>query len=169
MWPYYLALALTSLCLWLLLISSNRTANPISNTSIELNIVAAQNSQKNASALAKSAKRKIHIPKFMLDLYEERKRDGGYPFNFSKPDIVRSVIPKNGGLSKFSSSAKNHKNNIFLGTLPNNNVLESFEENHLLIFDVPSSGDDETFLSAELRILTLINVAAGLNGKPRSL
>ncbi|KAF2884916.1 hypothetical protein ILUMI_21250 [Ignelater luminosus] len=43
------------------------------------------------------------------------------------------------------------------GTLQMKDILHSFEENHLLVFDIPSSNEDETFFDAELRILTIVN------------
>ncbi|KAF5306285.1 hypothetical protein FQA39_LY08983 [Lamprigera yunnana] len=125
---------------------TSRKSNLINNTSIEFNFInpkGASQEQKSKETIkneeidAKANRKRIHIPKIMLELYEERKREE-YGLNFSKADIVRSVIPKNAGTLK-------------------NKILQTFEENHLLVFDVPPLHKDETFLGAELRIFTLIN------------
>ncbi|KAF5289324.1 hypothetical protein FQR65_LT11888 [Abscondita terminalis] len=146
MWHCGLIAVFFATFLCLLTIVSYRKSDLINNTSIEFNFINTNKIDLNDNKLSDLVdedkesnlkRKKIHIPKIMLELYEERKREE-FGFNFSKPDIVRSVIPKNAGTLK-------------------NQIFETFEENHLLIFDVPPLHKDETFLGAELRILTLIN------------
>lgn len=36
--------------------------------------------------------------------------------------------------------------------------MQSFGDNHLLIFDVPSANEDEELLNAELRVLTIVEI-----------
>lgn len=43
---------------------------------------------------------KHHIPKVMLELYENRKSFG----NFSRADVVRSLIPKIAGEQEYTTS-----------------------------------------------------------------
>lgn len=47
--------------------------------------------------------------------------------------------------------------NNFLDILDGYKQFDQYQDNHLLIFDVPSSSDDEIFLSAEIKILTLVD------------
>ncbi|XP_031355049.1 bone morphogenetic protein 10-like [Photinus pyralis] len=122
--------------------------NFVNNTSIELKFINSKEILNESRLPIKASrgeerkvnKKRIHIPKIMLELYEERNRNE-YGLNFSKPDIVRSVIPKNAGTLK-------------------NKILQSVEENHVLIFDVPPLHRDEEFLGAELRVFTLLNNTA---------
>ncbi|KAK4873766.1 hypothetical protein RN001_013126 [Aquatica leii] len=145
MWYCGVVTVVFAIFLCLLTIVSYRKSSLINNTSIEFNFINSKEvlNEAKLSALEndkelKANRKRIHVPKIMLELYEERKREEFGFLNFSKPDIVRSVIPKNAGTLK-------------------NSIFETFEENHLLVFDVPPLHKDETFLGAELRILTLIN------------
>lgn len=105
MWYSVLISIITTLCLCLIIVNLHKRTHLIANTSIEFNFIGTKQFEKqdNFSEIliddgkgGKSSKRRIHIPKFMLDLYEAGKRED-YRMNVSKPDIVRSVIPKNGG------------------------------------------------------------------------
>nr|CAH7756994.1 unnamed protein product [Callosobruchus chinensis] len=77
----------------------------------------------------------------MLELYEKN-RVGNATRN--SPDIVKSLIP------------------IHAGPFVQNEVVENLSDRHLLIFDLPTSNEDEKFVSAELKILTLIDSTAYL-------
>ncbi|XP_056634141.1 bone morphogenetic protein 10-like [Diorhabda sublineata] len=74
----------------------------------------------------------------MLELYEKNKM--GNISGMKRPDIVRSLIPTHAE------------------PIEGNEILEHISENHLLIFNIPSSPEDEQFLSAELKILTLLDI-----------
>lgn len=50
-----------------------------------------------------------------------------------------------------------------LGPIYGNEVLEELSDNHLLIFNLPTSNEDEKFIGAELKILTLLDVNAESN------
>ncbi|RZC38192.1 bone morphogenetic protein 10 [Asbolus verrucosus] len=118
----------------------------VSNTSIQFNIKTDKNTMANYNLFSKPSKRngsgvqknktKYHVPKFMLELYEKNKVERN---NRSSPDVVRSLIPKHAGAF-------------------NNEVVEELSDNHLLIFDLPNSGEEEKFVSAELKILTLVEI-----------
>ncbi|CAH1116283.1 unnamed protein product [Phaedon cochleariae] len=75
----------------------------------------------------------------MLELYENNKMGGEID---ERPDVVRSLIP--------THEEPFHDNEIF----------ENLSENHLLIFDIPSLTEDETFVNAKLKILTLLDIEA---------
>lgn len=49
---------------------------------------------------------------------------------------------------------KNHISDVIDGYFKQ---FDDYQDNHLLIFDVPNESDDEIFLRAELKILTLID------------
>lgn len=36
--------------------------------------------------------------------------------------------------------------------------MQSFGDNHLLIFEVPNADDDEKLLNAELKVLTIVEI-----------
>ncbi|EFA09252.1 bone morphogenetic protein 10 [Tribolium castaneum] len=118
------------------------------NTSIQLDINTSTNTlAKIATKIPNRIentvpvnKKKYHVPKFMLELYEQNKvkRD-----NLTRPDVVRSLTPKHAG------------------PIDDNEVLEE-SENHLLIFDLPNVDEEEQFVSAELKILTLVEVKSGV-------
>lgn len=40
------------------------------------------------------------------------------------------------------------------------NKYKDFKDNHLLIFDVPASNEDEEFIGAELKILSILEMDA---------
>lgn len=48
-------------------------------------------------------KKKIHVPKFMLDLYEDGEMNG-YGGSISRADVVRSVIPRSAGIKTLFST-----------------------------------------------------------------
>ncbi|KAJ8943238.1 hypothetical protein NQ318_009929 [Aromia moschata] len=140
------------LCLWLycfFLLKQNSTSNTA--TSIEVNIIDAKrvvtDLKSNANVSAQNGKgvgvfknkKTVHVPKFMLELYEKNK-SGRKPNE--KPDVVRSLIPTHAG------------------PFPTNEVLEQLSDNHLLIFELPTQNEDETFIGAELKILTLLDFNA---------
>lgn len=71
-------------------------------TSIELAIIDRNNYVVKANGTGvfmindkKINRKKIHVPKFMLDLYERSIKSKNV--NYSFPDIVRSVVPKKSG------------------------------------------------------------------------
>ncbi|XP_074032014.1 bone morphogenetic protein 10 [Leptinotarsa decemlineata] len=76
----------------------------------------------------------------MLELYERNKIGGE---SKERPDVVRSLIPTHGGE---------------IETIDNNEVYDEPADCHFLIFDIPTITEDEHFLSAELKILTLLDV-----------
>ncbi|XP_018321766.1 bone morphogenetic protein 10-like [Agrilus planipennis] len=94
-----------------------------------------------------NARQRIHVPKFMLDLYEQYKND--YGRNCTRPDVVRSVVPKQGGSSFLEPT------------------VEDIIENHMLAFDIPAPNKDEELLSAELKILTLVQTPKTIIGVER--
>lgn len=47
---------------------------------------------------------------------------------------------------------------VVLDTFYDGQVMQSFGDNHLLIFEVPSANDDEELLNAELRVLTIVEI-----------
>ncbi|KRT81395.1 hypothetical protein AMK59_5153 [Oryctes borbonicus] len=115
-------------------------------TSIEVNFInknelgSKSNSEDNFTKKNVSGNKiKQHIPRFMLELYENGVK-GGYRDNLNLPDIVRSVIPKNAVIMEYEQKYKDYK------------------DNHLLIFDVPVTNNDEDFVSAELKILSIVDV-----------
>ncbi|XP_072395586.1 bone morphogenetic protein 10-like [Diabrotica undecimpunctata] len=138
-------------CLWIyfLIILRNIFLPP---TSIHLNFIEspgnissviknlAENNPvvKNDSSVKK--RKKIHVPKFMLELYEKNKI--GRTDDGKSPDVVRSLIPTHA--------------EPFQG----NEVIEDPAENHLLIFNIPTADEDEKFVRAELKILTLLSLDA---------
>ncbi|XP_044272345.1 bone morphogenetic protein 10-like [Tribolium madens] len=130
--------------------------NNLANTSIQLNINTNTNTIANIVTKLPNKtdnsvpvnKKKYHVPKFMLELYEQNKvkRD-----NLTSPDVVRSLIPKHSG------------------PINDNEVFEE-SENHLLIFDLPNSDEEEQFVSAELKILTLVGIKSDvISGVERQL
>ncbi|XP_018566329.1 bone morphogenetic protein 10-like [Anoplophora glabripennis] len=138
------------ICLWvyfLILVRESIIAK--SSTSIQLNIIDApgiptkywaKNSTSGDSikgGVVPKKKKLIHVPKFMLELYEKNKIEGNAN---TRPDVVRSVIPTQ------------------TGPIYGNEILEELSDNHLLIFDLPTTNDDEKFIRAELKILTLLDV-----------
>lgn len=107
-------------------------------------------------------KKNFHVPKFMLELYENNRIEGK---KFKPPDVVRSLIPTHAGNNltqrrqKFNTNKNFTIENVvlsFLGPIENNEIFELPSENHILVFDLPSSNKDETFLSAELKIHSLV-------------
>ncbi|ERL88491.1 bone morphogenetic protein 10 [Dendroctonus ponderosae] len=80
-------------------------------------------------------KAKHHVPKFMLELYEKNKSA-----KKREADLVRSLIP---------AQAEN---------LNQEDVVEELSENHLLVFNIPSSAKDEKFMAAEMKVLTRVEV-----------
>nr|CAH7756993.1 unnamed protein product [Callosobruchus chinensis] len=145
----YVSLIFSSLliCLWIYIVINikNRTFPNVS-TSIELNIVGSDRipvtlSNRTSSGGNGKKKKLVHVPKFMLELYEKN-RVGNATRN--SPDIVKSLIP------------------IHAGPFVQNEVVENLSDRHLLIFDLPTSNEDEKFVSAELKILTLIDSTAYL-------
>ncbi|CAH1977986.1 unnamed protein product [Acanthoscelides obtectus] len=139
----YISLIFSSLlvCLWIYILINlkNRAFSNIS-TSIEFNIVGSDRISvklNNKSGGSEARKKKlVHVPKFMLELYEKNKIGNA---TRNAPDIVKSLIPTHAG--------------PFL----QNEIVENPSDNHLLIFDLPTSNRDEKFISAELKILTLID------------
>lgn len=77
---------------------------PTSNAAIQLNIIQggsvisrinlSEIEEKNTENGGGKRKFKHHVPKFMLELYENGRNNGK---NYTKPDIVRSLIPKTAG------------------------------------------------------------------------
>ncbi|XP_050308362.1 bone morphogenetic protein 10-like [Anthonomus grandis grandis] len=119
----------------------------ISNTSIEVNIIDQKSFMSDKTVQKK--KIKYHVPKFMLELYEQNK---GTPKMDLKADLVRSLIP--------SQAEKYHSSEI----------LEELTENHLLIFNLPQSEKDEVLIEAELKILSQVQFDSKLeSGVKRSL
>jgi hypothetical protein len=56
-----------------------------------------------------------------------------------------------------------------LGAISENEVVEE-SDNHLLIFDLPNSDEEEQFVSAELKILTLVEIKSDvISGVERQL
>lgn len=56
-------------------------------------------SVKNASMKVEASKKKtLHVPKFMLELYEKNRIEG---MNEEQPDVVRSLIPSHAGELSF--------------------------------------------------------------------
>ncbi|GJQ88273.1 hypothetical protein Trydic_g19482, partial [Trypoxylus dichotomus] len=116
-------------------------------TSIEVNFFDKDEAGSNTNDLdnnftkknSSGKKIKQHIPRFMLELYQNGVRSG-YKDNVNLPDIVRSVIPKNAVIMEYEQKYKDYK------------------DNHLLIFDVPATNTDEDFISAELKILSIVDV-----------
>lgn len=46
----------------------------------------------------------------------------------------------------------------FVDTFTENEVFETHSKNHLLVFKIPSSDENEKFIRAELKILTLLDI-----------
>lgn len=104
---------------------------------------------------------KHHIPKIMLELYENRKNFD----NFSRADIVRSLIPKMSGRYSRVSAKSYRKFECLL-----DKIEEANAESHVLVFDIPATKNDEEFLNAELRILTIVQANSKLKlGKYRPI
>lgn len=107
-----LALGLCFLILYL-----KKTNNFVPNASLEVNI---NDETEDKRALGNffsfedagnsKVRGRIHVPKFMLDLYENRKRNNCV-LNFSEADVIRSVIPTSAGNNLFLKRA------IFEGNL----------------------------------------------------
>lgn len=100
MWQYVVLVSvLISLWFYIVIITKYNVAQ---KTSIELAIIDRNNYivKTNGSEVfmisdKKISRKKIHVPKFMLDLYEKSIKSKNV--NYSFPDIVRSVVPKKAG------------------------------------------------------------------------
>lgn len=57
--------------------------------------------------------RNVHVPKFMLELYENNKYCN---YNDTVPEVVRSVIPKSAGNLKHKTKKKEKKKNKYKET-----------------------------------------------------
>lgn len=125
---------------------------PPEATRVEVKIFEKEELSSSIQGLDKK-KIKQHVPKFMLELYESSRRNDGNDV----PDVVRSLIPKSTGRVFAKNIIKNIMEFIS-GILCGSEKVEHLGDNHLLIFDLPETGEDETFLEAELRILTLIEL-----------
>ncbi|KAJ8979264.1 hypothetical protein NQ317_012734 [Molorchus minor] len=140
------------ICLWiyiLILLKDTFASKP--STSIELNIIDAKDivnnfntktnsSEYNSKSVGTSRKKKtVHVPKFMLELYEKNKSGRK---SKERPDVVRSLIPTDAG------------------SFPSNEIYEQLSDNHLLVFSLPALNKDEIFIGAELKILTLLDFNA---------
>ncbi|KAJ3658866.1 hypothetical protein Zmor_010583 [Zophobas morio] len=129
--------------------------NNLPHTSIQLNINANRNTISNYNFQTtpkhneqKNKIKKYHVPKFMLELYERNKMKKD---NRTLPDVVRSLIPKHAG------------------PIRENEVVKE-SDNHLLVFDLPNSDEEEEFVGAELRILTLVEIKSDvISGVERQL
>lgn len=92
------------ICLWIYFLILLRNSI-LQSTAVNLNIIDAKNNtaerckEVNSSGLVKDIggfkkRKKIHVPKFMLELYEKNKIGGK---GVKRPDVVRSVIPTHAG------------------------------------------------------------------------
>lgn len=90
---------------WLYIVKFSKTVPISSRTEIQLNVIDRNSvvSRINLSEMGRRQnedgaiyKRRIkqHVPKFMLELYESGKNEGR---NYTKADVVRSLIPKSAG------------------------------------------------------------------------
>lgn len=99
----FLSLVLLS---WLYVVRFSKNVPVSSHAEIQLNVIDRDSvvSRINLSEMGRRQsdsgvyKRKIrqHVPKFMLELYESGKNEGR---NYTKADVVRSLIPKCAGRS----------------------------------------------------------------------
>lgn len=96
------------ICLWiyfLIIVTENLFQNPVK--SLQPKIINTNDLISNVGVKEKGAKsnrtkttsytknkKNIHIPKFMLDLYEKNRKVGK---NLQKSDVVKSVIPTHAG------------------------------------------------------------------------
>lgn len=100
MWKIYIFSFSLLIILWFLIICLYKSYF-VKTTLVQVNFFDnIQMNKTNSDDLAKkvSFKRKIkhHVPRFMLELYENGIKTNDSS-NGSLPDIVRSVIPKNAG------------------------------------------------------------------------
>ncbi|KAI4456046.1 tgf-beta family [Holotrichia oblita] len=145
MWKVYVLLYSLLLITWYVLLCIMKNHLMKTTPSIEANLFNNNNTGatinfENITVSKKDStenKIKQHIPRFMLELYENGVKSG---YNLSLPDIVRSVIPKNAVIMEYEQKYKDYK------------------DNHLLIFDVPPANSDENFVGAELKILSIVEV-----------
>lgn len=92
---YIILLCLLLIILFIYLITiRNDGGNNIAPTSITLEIY--ENITYNTNELPKknNVRNNVHVPKFMLELYENNKNKIN---NYTIPEVVRSVIPKSAG------------------------------------------------------------------------
>ncbi|GLV39485.1 decapentaplegic [Carabus blaptoides fortunei] len=135
---------------WLFSVGIVRNKEVNRKTAIEVNIVennCMEDPMVNDTTKSVFVKGKVkqHVPKFMLDLYKNSKSVRKNDMQKSAPDIVRSVVPMHGE-TVYPFLLQEETNNI----------------NHMLIFNLPNSNIDETFVQAELRVLTLIEIKSRL-------
>ncbi|CAG9858101.1 unnamed protein product [Phyllotreta striolata] len=124
-------------------ITSISTGGPVFVTDVK----SSESAEKNVSTSFMRKRKKIHVPKFMLELYEKNKVASGRDENIDnkRPDIVKSLIP--------THAEPFYGNEAY-------EVDRSIERNHLLVFSIPASDVDERFVSAELKILTILDFDA---------
>lgn len=127
----YVFLAFIAFLTLLLYIFALTKENYVTNTSIQYNILKNCESIHEDKTKIKTKKIKQHVPKVMMDLYEKNlenlKNDGDFP------KIVRSLIPV---------------------SLDKKITGEDFGD--VLVFRLPVLNEDEEFIGAELKVLTLV-------------
>lgn len=141
----------------------------VAKTSIEVNIIGHEDTRNintangapvNATNLVEIKtlipKSKHHVPKFMLELYEKNK---SAKKREADADLVRSLIPAQAGeLAHFSQEKVATPAILFPEKLNEGDILQQLSENHLLVFNIPSSAKDEKFMAAEIKVLTRIEI-----------